>query len=268
MFRQLRQTFVLLCLFVVACLLPAAGCSCDSPAPVLVASYLPCVPQHSPLAVAAPLAQAKSIVPGAVPASYSTTASGNASVSIPLDVVHGRGAPGLTLSYDSSNVAAGPLGLGFAMAGVDTITRCPKTIAIDGEQRAVQYDDQDALCLSGKRLVVVAKHGDTIEYRTFPDEQIKVIGHFEDASASHFEAFFPSGEVITFGNTPATRPRAIDEMPRAWLASEKRDPRVDARCRFTSVPAWPRIIPLDTPASSSIACTGILAVRSPHTEAT
>ena len=46
----LRQTFVLLCLFLVACLLPAAGCSCDSPAPALVA-------QHSSTGQARPIWQ-------------------------------------------------------------------------------------------------------------------------------------------------------------------------------------------------------------------
>ena len=112
--------------------------------------------------------------------------------------------------------------------------------------------------LDGKRLVIVAQSGSTIEYRTFPDTLVKVIGHFENASVSFFEAFLPSGDVIAYGKTPATRPMASGSVPRAWLAGERRDARGNAAISIL----------LDTLAPSLIACTRLLAVRSPHTEAT
>lgn len=101
-------------------------------------------------------------------------------------------------------------------------------MAIDGEIRSVQYDDDDALCLDGKRLVAVSENASTIEYRTLPDTQIKVIGHFTKNEPPYFEAFLPTGWVIDFGKTAGTRPLALGGVPRAWLATEMRDARGNA----------------------------------------
>ena len=132
--------------------------------------------------------------------------------------------------------------------------------SLDGEIRAVKYDDDDhaSLCFDGKRMVVTAQSGNTREYRLFPDEQIKVIGHFDSASASHFEAFFPDGQRIRYGMTAATRPMAQTGVPRAWLAGERRDARGNAALSVL----------LDTRVPSPIACFTVLAVRSPWLEAT
>jgi len=98
-------------------------------------------------------------------------------------------------------------------------------MAIDGEIRAVQYDADDALCLDGKRLVLVSQNADRIEYRTLPDTQVKVIGHFVKNEATYFEALQPTGSVIEYGKTAGTRPLALGGIPRAWLATEMRDAR-------------------------------------------
>jgi hypothetical protein len=143
--------------------------------------------------------------------------------------------------------------------------------SLDGEIRAVKYDDEDhaSLCFDGKRMVVTAQSGNTTEYRLFPDEQIKVIGHFDSAAASHFEAFFPDGRRVRYGVTDATRPMAQTGVPRAWLVEEQSDPRmwIPSAAR-NSVAARPRMIPLDTRVPSPIACFPVLAVRSPWLEAT
>jgi len=263
--RSLRQAFVIANLVIACAVMPACECSDPGQAPQS-RPILACEPQHERIP-AAPLPSVKTTVPGAMAASFGVV-GGDATLSLPLVAVPGRAGvePDLRLSY-SSAAGDGVLGVGFSLSGASAITRCPKTLSLDGEIRSVQYDADDAFCLDGKRLVIVAQSGSTIEYRTFPDTLVKVIGHFENASAAYFEAFLPSGDVIAYGKTPGTRPMASGSVPRAWLASEKRDMRIDARCRFTSVAAWARIIPLDALVPHLVACTGLFAVRSPHTEA-
>ncbi|XXX72068.1 RHS repeat-associated core domain-containing protein [Sorangium sp. So ce134] len=123
--------------------------------------------------------------------------------------------------------------MGFSIAGLSAIMRCPKDLAQDGEIRGVRYDAEDALCLDGKRLVVVGRSTGTIEFRTFPDTMVKVVGHYaaeEDAPAEalFFEAMMPSGLVIEYGSTDSGKPRALGGAARAWLATKARDLRGNA----------------------------------------
>jgi hypothetical protein len=98
-------------------------------------------------------------------------------------------------------------------------------MAIDSEIRAIQFDSKDALCLDGKRLVVISQNADVAEYRTLPDTQFKVIGHLSKNEVVYFEAFLPTGWVIEYGKTAGSRPLALGGVPRAWLATEMRDAR-------------------------------------------
>jgi hypothetical protein len=134
----------------------------------------------------------KTTVPGAMQSSISFPESGGAAINIPLDVAPGRGAPSLALSHDSANIDESVAG-GFSLTGVEAVTRCNKTLALDGENRTVQYDKHDALCAFGKRLIVVSDLGDTIHYTTWPDMQIKVVQQFSTKNESSFEASLPSG---------------------------------------------------------------------------
>ncbi len=201
-----------------------AGCACGPERQVQSSKPIACRPQHDRHAISPPLAS-KTIVAGTIPASFAVTDSGDAAMSMPLEVPPGRAGvePSLAISYSSSS-GDGVLGTGFSITGASSITRCPKTMAIDGEIRAVQYDVDDALCLDGKRLVVVAENDTTIEYRTFPDSQVKVIGHLI-GDESHFEAFLSSGWVVEYGETAGSRPLARNGAPRTWLATETRDAR-------------------------------------------
>ncbi|HRI64847.1 MAG TPA: SpvB/TcaC N-terminal domain-containing protein, partial [Polyangium sp.] len=223
--RGIWQALIPLWFFLVSVFAPS-GCSCGPEGQAQSNKILPCVPQHAGLAISPPL-QSKTIVPGTLPASFAVTDSGNASLTMPLVVPPGRAGmePSLAITYDNSG-GDGVMGMGFSVSGASAITRCPKTMAIDGEIRAVQYDSDDAVCLDGKRLVSIAQHGDLIEYRTFPDSQVKVIQHVENGEgSSYFEAFLSSGWIVEYGLTAGTRPLARNGAPRAWLATETRDVR-------------------------------------------
>ena len=185
--RGIWQALIPLWFLLVSVFVPA-GCSCGPQRQAQSNKARPCIPQHARRTIAPPL-QSKALVPGATRASFVVTDSGDAALAMPLEVPPGRAAiePSLAITYSSSG-GDGVLGAGFGISGASAITRCPKTMAIDGEIRSVQYDADDALCIDGKRLVIVAQNGATIEYRTFPDTQVKVIGHFANDEESFFEA--------------------------------------------------------------------------------
>ena len=217
-----RGVFVLMLIGLV--FLPACTCSERSqsaPHPILACKVQGKAPKTSP-----PL-QSKTIVPGALETSFEVTQSGDASLSLPLPALLGRAgqAPDIALQYGSANEREGLVGVGFSLHAGSSIQRCANTMAIDLEMRAIQFDKTDAYCLDGKRLVVVNKTVKTIEYRTIPDSQIKVVQYLDGPSDSHFEVFLPDGSRILYGANEWTRPMANTGEPLVWLAEEKRDPR-------------------------------------------
>ncbi len=161
----------------------------------------------------------RNVVPGKTAVDMSVGATGGLEVTIPLvnDDLH--------ISYDGEN--DGPVGFGFRINGASVVQRCNKTTVLDGEQSEVQFDDSDytSMCLDGKRLVIVSQTMNTKVYATWPDKQIKVVGHFDNADDVYFETLWPSGEVTTYGKTAETRAMGPNQHVRAWLAGEKTDPR-------------------------------------------
>jgi hypothetical protein len=137
------------------------------------------------------LADTISVSAGTIPGSFSVSSTGEAIYSLPLTGPPGRAGmqPTLAITYDSE-ASEGPLGLGFTISGMSTITRCARNVAQDGEIVPVRDDAYDALCLDGKRLVPFDVPIDPDptspyqprEYRTFPDTFSRIVADFgEDA---------------------------------------------------------------------------------------
>lgn len=122
----------------------------------------------------------------------------------------------------------GPEGVGCSLEGFSRITRCPKNLAQDGVIAPITYDASDALCLDGRRLVLVSTSNQVDEYRTIPD------------SFSKIEAFYPSnwiralgpknlrvstkaGVTIDYGSTVDSRARAKNGATRAWWINRTTD---------------------------------------------
>ncbi|XXY14180.1 RHS repeat-associated core domain-containing protein [Sorangium sp. So ce216] len=218
------------------CVLAQAGCSCTPELPpIRPHRTIACRTRDAsgpPVARGAP--GVKTVAAGAIPGTFAVTSTGEAVYELPLVSVPGRAgvAPRLALHYDSA-AGEGVLGAGFSVAGLSAITRCPKNLAQDGEIRGVAYDGDDGLCLDGKRLVPVGRAPGIIEYRTFPDTMVKVVGHYAadgdaPAEALSFEAMMPSGLVIEYGRGDSGKPLALGGAPRAWLATKMRDGRGNA----------------------------------------
>ncbi|KYF55104.1 hypothetical protein BE04_00865, partial [Sorangium cellulosum] len=124
----------------VSCVLAQAGCSCSP--------ELPPVRHHGTIAcrtrdTSAPPRAGRApgvttVSAGAMAGTFSVTSSGEAVYVMPLTAVAGRAGvePRLAIQFDSS-AGEGVLGLGFSIAGLSAITRCPKNLAQDGEIRGV-----------------------------------------------------------------------------------------------------------------------------------
>jgi len=198
----------------------APGCSCEPEHQAQSNNLTICRPQHDKLAVFPRRTSQLALMPGKTPVSFGVTDTGESAVTMPLLVPPGRAGvePSLAAHYTSN-------GGSFSITGASSITPCPKNTAIDGTIREVDFSFDDARCLDGKRLVIVAQNGESIEYRTLPDLQVKVVEYLATTDESHFEAFLPSGWVVEYGKTAGSRPLARNGMPRAWLATSTKDAR-------------------------------------------
>jgi len=140
--------------------------------------------------------------------------------------------PELSLVYNSRS-GNGIAGMGWSVGGLSTIARCLKTTATDGARGPVRYDETDALCLDGARLIFVPKSGTQegqhgAEYRTEIDSFQKVVLEGLGGPAStHFVAYHKDGQIWEYGLTDSERlfrdPAPLPRVPRAWALSKIRD---------------------------------------------
>ena len=183
----------------------------------------------------AALSPSPSVAAGALRGSFSVASGGESTYAIPLPVLPGRAGiePSLSITYDSS-AGEGPLGVGFTLSGLSTISRCPRNVAQDDEIAPVRDDETDALCMDGKRLVPVdedpAQPGQAREYRTFPDTLTRVTADFAegdgwdaDRGPKSLTAYTRSGLILEYGSMARGRVLARQGVVRSWLLTRMRD---------------------------------------------
>ncbi len=117
-------------------------------------------------------------IAGALQGVFSVSSTGEATYALPLILPPGAAGiqPSLGVAY-SSAAGEGMLGVGFSLSGLSAITRCPRSMAQDGEIRSVRGDQKDSLCLDGARLVPVGSSNGVVQYRTFPETFVKVLAY-------------------------------------------------------------------------------------------
>ncbi|HTL18103.1 MAG TPA: SpvB/TcaC N-terminal domain-containing protein, partial [Patescibacteria group bacterium] len=153
-------------------------------------------------------AQATTLV-GSTPGEFAVGQSGAASYNIPIQVPPGINGMAPTLSFQyNSQVHNGLLGLGWNLAGLSYITRCPSTIAQGGVIDGVDFDSNDKFCLDGQRLKKLASPNDTgtdsygsyTEYRTDVDifSRVRSYGTAGSGPAS-FRVWTKSGRLMEYG---------------------------------------------------------------------
>ena len=136
-----------------------------------------------------------------------SVSQGTANYSLKIDVPPGVAGmePKLSLNYSSSG-GNGYMGVGWNIAGVSTISRCPQSKAVDGAKHkfGVKYDANDRFCLDGQRLINVrGSYGaDGTEYRTEIDTYSKITqkGMYKDNKGPDwFEVKTKSGLTYRYG---------------------------------------------------------------------
>jgi cysteine-rich repeat protein len=152
--------------------------------------------------------------------------------------------PKLALAY-SSEGGEGIMGLGWHVDGLSTISRCPQDYARDGKPQAIQFDNDDRLCLDGERLVLAPgspgeynKAGS--EYRTENDKHMKIVQVGADPNPAlgptGFLVYLPDGTRRSYGYDTSASLSGFDGSASAVLqanratvtasASDSNDPTV------------------------------------------
>ncbi|BFM12486.1 hypothetical protein R50072_26390 [Simiduia litorea] len=88
---------------------------------------------------------------------FRVSEQGAATYTLPIPIPSARGGlqPQVSISY-SSGGSGGPLGIGFQLSAGSAVTRCPSTIAQDGQIKGVELTANDRFCLDGQRLVLIS----------------------------------------------------------------------------------------------------------------
>jgi hypothetical protein len=174
-------------------------------------------------------AQAAELV-GTTPAKFGITPHGAASYSVPIAVPPGTMdlKPEIVLQYNSQD-ENGLIGVGWTIAGLSYITRCPSDLHVDDPANGgigidpVDYDQHDKFCLNGERLVAVsgAYGADGTEYRTFFEEFSKIVSYGAiDGGPSYFRVWKRTGEILDYGATENAKIRGQSrEAVRSWALS-------------------------------------------------
>jgi len=137
---------------------------------------------------------------------------GAAKYSLDIVVPPGRAGmePKLTVEYNS-NGGNGYLGKGWGIGGLSVIGRCPRTKAVDGYIKGVDFNN-DAYCLDGGT-----------EYRTQKDNYAKVVAYADNGHGpEYWRVWTKSGLVYEYGNTADSRVVIgnLDEKYRALPADQ------------------------------------------------
>jgi hypothetical protein len=185
---------------------------------------------------------------------------GTPSYGYPIAMPPGLGGmvPNIGLLYSGSAVN-GPVGYGWTIQGISTITRCASTKNIDGVSLNVNYGVNDKLCLDGQRLIQTDANGVVVdaantnpgiaspfqqndsqggtglvrEYRTEKDiyARIRAYGAAGGDPANgpaYFKVWTKSGQIYEYGvNSNATSNALITAGQKtlvvAWAASRISD---------------------------------------------
>ena len=164
---------------------------------------------------------------GATAGSFSVDPNGGANYSIPIILPPGSAgmAPSLALGY-SAQVDSGILAKGWSVSGLSGITRCGRTIPLDGQSGGVSYDDNDRFCLDGQRLVAINNGiygANGTEYRTERESYSRIISYrdatFTGKGPQSFKVWAAAGSITEYGVTSDARIEAQGRSDNSVSAS-------------------------------------------------
>lgn len=168
---------------------------------------------------------------GYTPATFNVSRYGAATYDIPIWAPPGPQGlqPSIALHY-SSQQGNGPVGVGWSIAGLSSISRCTGTVAQDGAAAAVTLTYYDRFCLDGKRLRLTSSENlttyglDSTTYQTEVADFTNIIAH---GAVGNGPAYFfvqqPNGTTYEYGNTTDSRVLAGSTTASAWMLDKVTD---------------------------------------------
>ncbi|NVJ60821.1 MAG: hypothetical protein HWE27_10535 [Gammaproteobacteria bacterium] len=151
-------------------------------------------------------------LPGTTGGEFRVTESGSATFTIPLSAPAGTAgvAPQFSISY-SSAAGNGPLGLGWSLSGLSSISRCPHNPAQNGEIRGVELNDEDRFCMDGQQLFeksgTYGGHNATYKTEMFSPNEISSLDTDSEVGPDTFIVKTRSGDTHYYGKV--TTPSGI-----------------------------------------------------------
>lgn len=103
--------------------------------------------------------------------------NGEAIITVPIPFPKGVNGltPAIKLEYRSNNQMNRELGLGWRLAGFSDISRCHKSVALDGKYEPYSFWPTDAFCFDGQRLLLHSSNGSVSEYTTEIDNYQRIM---------------------------------------------------------------------------------------------
>jgi RHS repeat-associated protein len=144
---------------------------------------------------------------GTLAGSGSVSADGAYTYRLPIRVPAGRldMTPNIELTY-SSRAGNGPLGLGWSISAISSITRCRKTLAHEEAAWGVLFNPTDRFCLDGQKLESISGvyGANGAEYRTERFSGSKIVsngGGLNPGEPGSFEVRTASGRILRYGGS-------------------------------------------------------------------
>lgn len=154
---------------------------------------------------------------------------GAVNYSFPIALPPGRRGmqPSLSVAY-SSQAGYGNLGTGWSIGTGGSVSRCPKIFAIEGQSRPVSFDENDALCIDGVRLIgvsgVYGRSGAVYAPETYDGSEVIQKGGDIDSGSAFFEVKTKSNHTVYYGQTSdSVLTPAGAAAPLSWKLSRRED---------------------------------------------
>lgn len=161
--------------------------------------------------------QLEGVAAGRTEGDLSVSHDGAFTYNIPIEIPPGRLGvePRLSMGY-SSRAGNGLLGVGWRLKGPSAIGRCERDLSVAADPAPIAFDDADALCWDGKRLLELPEPFEgRRQFRTEREEFARItVEQTDDIGPLRFEVRDKEGWIHTYGSLP-NAPNAILEAPRA-----------------------------------------------------
>jgi RHS repeat-associated protein len=172
---------------------------------------------------------------GRTPTAFDVSQSGEATYSIPIFAPPGTNGmtPQLALVYSHRSRSGTVAGLGWSIAGLSSITRCPRILDADGSNRDVRNDSQDRFCLDGNKLRLTSNPSskpygsDGATYQTEIETFSRITSFGTAGQPTSFKVERKDGLIYDYGQVGTASDAVVlsigQSWARAWALKRIRD---------------------------------------------